>query len=163
MKYKYFIIRTVNLLLVLGLLAGYQTVLYVRGKEEKITSLQTQINQLEGEKQTMTEVLGISEDGSDPSGTADSGKVYNDGAYTGSAEGFGGPVEVSVTIEGGAISDIEVTSAEKEDEAYLSLAVAIIDDIIDKQTAEVDTISGATYSSTGIKNAVAQALEEASQ
>lgn len=33
--------------------------------------------------------------------------------------------------------------------------------IIEAQSADVDTISGATFSSTGIKEAVAQALEEA--
>ena len=37
----------------------------------------------------------------------------------------------------------------------------IIDYIIDKQSSEVDTISGATFSSTGIKDAVAKALEKA--
>ena len=41
------------------------------------------------------------------------------------------------------------------------MAKDIIPAIIDAQSAEVDTISGATFSSTGIKNAVAQALEEA--
>ena len=35
--------------------------------------------------------------------------------------------------------------------------------ILDKQTTDVDTISGATYSSTGIKNAVGQALEGAAK
>lgn len=163
MKYKYFMIRTINLLLVLGLLAGYQTVLYVRGKEEKITSMQTKINQLEGDKETMAEALGLTPEGEDFSGTGNGGNTYKDGTYTGSADGFGGPVEVSVQVENGAISDIEITAAEKEDEAYLSLAVSIIDTIIENQTAEVDTVSGATYSSTGIKNAVAQALENAVQ
>ena len=52
-------------------------------------------------------------------------------------------------------------TAEKEDGAYLTMAEDIIPKIIDAQTSEVDTISGATFSSTGIKNATAQALESA--
>ena len=56
-----------------------------------------------------------------------------------------------------------IVSAEKEDGAYLSMAEDIIPTIIDAQSADVDTISGATFSSTGIKNAVAQALEEAAK
>ena len=51
----------------------------------------------------------------------------------------------------------------REDEAYLSMAKDIVKTILDKQTTEVDTISGATYSSTGIKNAVGQALEGAAK
>ena len=51
--------------------------------------------------------------------------------------------------------------AEKEDGAYLSMAEDIIPTIIEAQSADVDTISGATFSSTGIKNASEQALEKA--
>ena len=54
-----------------------------------------------------------------------------------------------------------MVSAEKEDGAYLSMAKDIIPKIIDAQSADVDTISGATFSSTGIKNASEQALEKA--
>mgnify|MGYP000296520535 CR=1 FL=1 len=61
----------------------------------------------------------------------------------------------------GKIEAVEVTSAEKEDSAYLAMAEDIIPKIIEAQSAEVDTISGATFSSTGIKNAAEQALEQA--
>ena len=40
------------------------------------------------------------------------------------------------------------------------MAKDIIPEIIDAQSADVDTISGATFSSTGIKNATAQAREK---
>ena len=59
------------------------------------------------------------------------------------------------------IAEINVVSAEKEDGAYLSMAKDIIPKIIDAQSADVDTVSGATFSSTGIKNASEQALEKA--
>ena len=41
------------------------------------------------------------------------------------------------------------------------MAKDIIPEIIDNQSTDVDTISGATFSSTGIRNAVTQALEKA--
>ena len=68
---------------------------------------------------------------------------------------------VEVTVKDGKIEAVEVTSAEKEDSAYLAMAEDIIPKIIEAQSAEVDTISGATFSSTGIKNAAEQALEQA--
>lgn len=48
-----------------------------------------------------------------------------------------------------------------KDGSYLTMAKDIIPKILDAQSAEVDTISGATFSSTGIKNATKQALEKA--
>lgn len=87
---------------------------------------------------------------------------YQDGSYTASAQGFGGDITVTVTIQGGYISDITVDDASGEDSAYFSMAEDILEDILSAQSAEVDTVSGATFSSTGLKNAVAAALEEAS-
>lgn len=88
---------------------------------------------------------------------------YADGTYTGSGDGFGGTVSVEVTVTDSKIASIEITDASNEDAAYLDKAKQIIDDIITAQTPEVDTISGATFSSTGIKTAVQQALEGAAE
>ncbi len=87
---------------------------------------------------------------------------YQDGSYTASAQGFGGDITVTVTIQGGYISDITVDDASGEDSAYFSMAEDILEDMLSAQSAEVDTVSGATFSSTGLKKAVAAALEEAS-
>ena len=76
---------------------------------------------------------------------------YKDGTYTGEADGFGGTIQVEVKIEKSKIAEINVISAEKEDGAYLSMAKDMIPKIIDAQSADIDTISGATFSSTGIK------------
>ena len=51
MKYKNFLIRLFDLILVLGLLAGYQAVIYSRDKEATIAELKSQVNQLQGEKE----------------------------------------------------------------------------------------------------------------
>lgn len=163
MKYKNFLIRLFDLILVLGLLAGYQAVIYSRDKEATIAELKSQVNQLQGEKEDILEAAKNS--GKLGKGGASAGQTgtYKDGNYTGSSQGFGGEIKVKVTVSGKKISAIDIIEASGEDEAYLSMAKDIVKTILDKQTTEVDTISGATYSSTGIKNAVGQALEGAAK
>ena len=87
--------------------------------------------------------------------------VYKDGTYTGEAQGFGGTIQVQVTLSGDEITDIQVTSAPGEDSAYLSQGEGVISSIISAQSTDVDTVSGATFSSTGIINAVVDALGKA--
>ena len=88
-------------------------------------------------------------------------QLYNDGVYSASADGFGGIIKTEVIINNGNIEEVNIVEAENEDKAYLKMARAIINDIIEKQSADVDTISGATYSSTGILNSVEKALSKA--
>jgi len=81
-----------------------------------------------------------------------------DGTYTGSGTGFRGETEVSVTVKDGVITSVTVTSY-SDDERYFSRAESqVIGEIIEKQTPDVDAVSGATYSSNGIMEAVADAL-----
>lgn len=88
--------------------------------------------------------------------------AYLDGVYTASAQGFGGPVEVQVTITGGVITDITVGSHDGETTSYFSKARRVISTILETGTPEgVDAVSGATYSSTGLLNAVKLALAKA--
>ena len=72
------------------------------------------------------------------------------GTYTGDGQGFGGNIQVQVTLSGDEITDIQVTSAPGEDAAYLSQGEGVISSIISAQSTDVDTVSGATFSSTGI-------------
>ncbi len=85
---------------------------------------------------------------------------YRDGVYYGTATGFAGPIKVEVVISGGRIKNITVISNE-DDPAYFNMAKAVINNIISGQTTNVDTVSGATYSSAGIINAVRSALNQA--
>lgn len=88
---------------------------------------------------------------------------YQDGVYTGSAQGFGGYITVSVTISDGTISDISIVSAPGETPSYFASAKGVISSILSAQSPNVDTVSGATYSSTGIINAVKSALSQAAK
>ena len=126
-------------------------------KKDKIQAeLDAEKNYSSGLLEEMQEVLGT-----EPVTEAGNDSIYKDGTYTGDAKGYGGNIKVQVTIAGGEITDIEVLSAKDEDEAYYNTAIRIIDDMLDKQSPNVDTISSATYTSTGIKNAVIAALKQA--
>lgn len=84
--------------------------------------------------------------------------VYKDGKYTGKARGFMSDINVEVTVSDGKISAIDVTD-QNDTPAYWDMAKDIIPDIISANGTEgVDAVSGATYSSEGIKNAVDNAL-----
>lgn len=87
--------------------------------------------------------------------------LYRDGVYIASAEGYGGPIVLQVTISGGKIADIGVVSAEGESGSYFTRARRVISAILESGTPDVDSISGATYSSVGIRNAVQGALAQA--
>ena len=86
--------------------------------------------------------------------------VYRDGVFSGSGMGMNAKITVSITIESDTIVDIRIDSA-RDDEPYFTEAEAVIADILEKNSVDVDTVSGATYSSGGIIDAVADALEKA--
>lgn len=85
---------------------------------------------------------------------------YKDGTYYGTGTGFGGMLKVQVDISGGKIAAIQILENNDGSE-YISKASSIINAIISNQSTNVDTISGATYSSVGIIQAVRDALSQA--
>mgnify|MGYP004547379221 FL=1 len=106
---------------------------------------------------------------SEAEGTEESGETYSDdsdnfyknGTYEGSGTGYGGTITVQVTLEDDTITAVSVVSAPGEDSAYLSQGENVINSILSEQSTDVDTISGATFSSTGILEAVNDALSKA--
>lgn len=81
-----------------------------------------------------------------------------DGEYTGSGTGFHGTIKVAITIQNGYLTGIRIVSSH-DDEKYFSRAKSkMIERIISAQSLQVDTVSGATYSSQGILEAVADAI-----
>ncbi len=89
------------------------------------------------------------------------GKVpYKDGVYTGTGEGYRGDISVSVTIKDKTITSIVVTDT-KDDEAFFAKAKNLLNSILSNQNTGVDTVSGATFSSNGLIDAVNDALLQA--
>jgi len=89
-----------------------------------------------------------------------SGAQLKDGTYEGSADGYEGTITVSVTVSGGQVTDITVVS-ESDAPQFFNQAKTLLDTIISGQTLEVDAVSGATFSSAGLINATADALQQA--
>ncbi len=98
---------------------------------------------------------------SEETSSDDSDNFYKNGTYEGSGTGYGGTITVQVTLEDDTITGVSVVSAPGEDSAYLSQGENVISSILSEQSTDVDTISGATFSSTGILEAVNDALSKA--
>lgn len=86
--------------------------------------------------------------------------AYKDGTYYGTGKGFAGTMKVKVDIAGGKIASISIVST-KDGDSYVKSASSLIDTIVEKQSTNVDTVSGATFSSRGIISAVRSALSQA--
>lgn len=86
--------------------------------------------------------------------------AYRDGTYYGTGTGFGGTMKVCVVVSGGKITSIDIVE-NSDTPSYLSSASSLISTIISTQSTNVDTVSGATYSSRGIIEAVRSALSQA--
>ena len=123
-------------------------------------------NALTGEKDNST--TGQAQSGQTAAAAGSSASVakvedaaaYKDGTYYGSGTGFGGPLKVMVEISRGKIASIQIVE-NSDGSDYISKAASLIDSIIAKQSTNVDTVSGATYSSVGIIQAVRDALSQA--
>ena len=145
MKYMNLAIRTVSLLLILGVLWQYQHI--AASRAAVVAERQQRIDEVEAYNAALTEqdVVG----------------GYKDGTYEGTGMGFGGEITVSVTVADGKVAEITVLSADGEDPAYYDQALAVLDEIVSAQSTEVDTVSGATFSSTGLIEAAVDALGKA--
>lgn len=205
MKYQSFIMRVLCLLLIVGVVLGYNSMQKKDSdteKDQQIASLTTRVEALEkqqdeilsaleeaakaqeeAKKKAEEEAKNQTEEAASGDASEDAKKddentdeteaedasseeesedlVYKNGTYTGDGQGFGGNIQVQVTLENDTITDIQVVSAPGEDSAYLSQGQGVISTILASQSTDVDTISGATFSSTGIINAVNDALGKA--
>jgi len=81
--------------------------------------------------------------------------TINDGKYSGQYATFPVAVEVIVDIKNHKITAIDLI---KHDNGKGKPAEAIIEDVVEKQTLDVDCIAGATYSSKVILKAIENAL-----
>lgn len=87
---------------------------------------------------------------------------WRDGTYTAQADGYNGSFSVSVTISDGHISAIDADSHNETPDRGGVAIETMIPSMIDGQTYDVDTTSGATITGDALRDAVARCLEEAS-
>lgn len=183
MNNQNFYLRLIALLMIIMAVFFYNGTVKDKEQEQSITDLTTQVQNLQDqqeqiltalqeayeERKTVAESKTESDSKSSDSkkSTAaeetsdDSDNVYKNGTYEGSGTGYGGTITVQVTLQDDTITDVSVTSAPGEDSAYLAQGENVISNIISEQSTDVDTVSGATFSSTGILEAVNDALTKA--
>ena len=95
------------------------------------------------------------------SSSASGSQSAQSGRYTVTGSGYGGDVAVEVTIENGAVTGLEL-GEHKESLVVIERAFPLLRQrILEAGTADVDSVSGATFSSYAVKSAVAQAMAQA--
>ena len=88
----------------------------------------------------------------------DAGGNFQNGIYTGTGEGYRGKVTVTVKVADGKITEL-VRDDYADDKSYMERAKnRIFQEMISRQNTDVDAVSGATYSSNGLIEAVNKAL-----
>lgn len=88
----------------------------------------------------------------------DAGGNFQNGIYTGTGEGYRGKVTVTVKVADGKIMEL-VLDDYADDKSYMERAKnRIFQEMISRQNTDVDAVSGATYSSNGLIEAVNKAL-----
>lgn len=98
------------------------------------------------------------------SNTAASGSAgkYTAGTYEATAQGYGGSVTVTMTVDADSITDVKAVG-ENETEGVGSKAIEQLPGaILEAQSCEVDGIAGATFSSDAVLAAAKDCLAQAS-
>lgn len=98
-------------------------------------------------------------------GDADGGAAPASGtAYTGTGEGKGGTVEVTLTVDGDRIVSVDEIVGDKESPNHGQVPIedgTFAAQIMEAQSADIDGVSGATETTKGVKEAVQDALDQA--
>ncbi len=90
------------------------------------------------------------------------GARLSDGAFTGSAQGYLGPIEVAVTVRGGKVTSVRVLRGKDVPEFYRLAKEQMPSRIVAAGGVRgVDAVTSATISANGILSAVADALAKA--
>ena len=95
--------------------------------------------------------------------SADIEGAYQPGTYTASANGFGGPVEVTLTVgENGGITKADIVGASETPDVGGAAIPDLSAQLLSAQSAEIDGVSGASLTTGAVKEAATAALAEAS-
>lgn len=88
--------------------------------------------------------------------------VYTPGTYAAQAKGFGGVVSVSVTFDEKGMTDVRVEAPDETSGIGSVAAEKLPAAILNAQSAQVDTVSGATFTSKAVISAVEDCIAQAS-
>lgn len=87
--------------------------------------------------------------------------LYKAGKYNGLATGHNGTLEVEVEVSDNDIISIDIIRSDETEHLSKSVFETIPNSIIENQSLNVDTISGATVTSNALKLAITDALKKA--
>jgi len=92
--------------------------------------------------------------------STDATSIYQDGIFQGEGKGYKGIITMEVEVESGEITRVEVVE-HRDDRKWFNRANRVIPgSIIDAQSVDVDTVSGATYTSLGMIEGAEEALSK---
>lgn len=110
-------------------------------------------------------VLGLTACGSKTAGTADTTAAATSAAtsaaaetLTGTAEGFGGDVTVTLTSVDGVITECKIAGDDETPDIGVKAFAELEKQVVAANGPEIDGVAGATVTSDAVKNAVAAAM-----
>ncbi|MCD7814512.1 MAG: FMN-binding protein [Lachnospiraceae bacterium] len=116
-------------------------------------------SETETESEADSEVAAAASD----STAASSGSgIYTPGTYTATAAGMESDVKVTVTVDETSILSLGIDVSGETAGIGADVGPEISEQILNAQSANVDGVSGATVTSTAVKTALADALDQAS-
>jgi Succinate dehydrogenase/fumarate reductase, flavoprotein subunit len=86
--------------------------------------------------------------------------IYTPGTYTATTDGIG-RVTATVTVDANSITDVKLDLPGETEKIGQAAGTTLRQQILDKQGAEIDGVSGATTTTTAVKAAIAKCLAQA--
>ena len=96
-----------------------------------------------------------------PGGASVRDTGYKPGIYEGSGRGYRGPVHVRLQMSPAGIEDIVITGHRESAFPGAAAMEELLEAVLEHETTDLDTVSGATFSSRGFLEAVENALKQA--
>lgn len=88
-------------------------------------------------------------------------KLYEPGTYTAVSKGFGGDINLTLTVDESSITDVEIIGDHETANIGSKAVEEMKQQILDAQGDEVDGVSGATVTSNAIREALKAAINQA--
>lgn len=93
---------------------------------------------------------------------ASSDAVYTAGTYTATSSGYASDVTVTVTFDETSITNVVVDAAGETETVGAAAADKLAEQVLNAQSSAIDGVTGATYTSKAVKQAVADCITQAS-
>ena len=87
--------------------------------------------------------------------------VYTPGTYEGTARGYGGDVTVTITVDASSITGVTITGDAETAGIGSNAIEQMPEQILSAQSADVDGVSGCTFTSNAVKEAAQAAIDAA--